>query len=168
MAFHLAPLSQPAFVRSASALLDHFLEAEAAASHEYQAAYLLDVPAERLKDRLIALVQEFGIPDAGGSQRKLRVRDFELTVTSVRSSRIDHIAVKDFRYALIKDGRAAHGIAADLFEGLMVYAIRPCAREALSGMRLSGNLRELLDKCEIVSGAPILDVSRVETQRNSS
>ncbi|MCU1301574.1 MAG: hypothetical protein JWQ87_1858 [Candidatus Sulfotelmatobacter sp.] len=163
MASHLAQLSidQSAFHRSDAALLDHFLEAERAASQKYRDAYLLDVPHERFKNRLIALVQEFGIPDAGGSKRTLRVRDFELTVTLALSNRIDHIAVKDFRYALIKDGRAAHGIAADLFEGLMVYAIRPCAREALSGMRLSGNLRELLDKCEIVSGAPILDLSRI-------
>jgi hypothetical protein len=123
----------------------------------------MDVPHEQLKDQLTAFVQAFGIVNADGSQR-LRVGEFELIVRSARSSRVDHIAVRRFRYGLIRDGRGRHGLAAEIFEAEMTYTIRPCAREILAGMNLSGELRDLFERCEIVSVAPILDVSRIASE----
>lgn len=161
-----APLSDdqstsiPSDISDIAAIVARFVEAERDASRAYQVAFLMDVPHEQLKDQLTAFVQEFGIVNADRSQR-LRVGEFELIVRPARSSRVDHIAVRRFRYALIRDGRGRHGLAAEIFEADMVYTIRPYAREILAGMKLSGQLRDLFDRCEIVSESPILDVSRI-------
>ena len=160
-----APVSDEACNSSdeTSEIVARFVEAERDASRAYQVAYLLDAPAEQLKQQLIELVQEFGVSNADGS-KKLRVGEFELTVTAARSRRVDHIAIRRFRYALIKDGRGANGIASEIFEADMVYSFRRCAPAILEGMKLSGKLRDLLEKCEIVSTMPILDVSRIATE----
>jgi hypothetical protein len=161
---HPAPLSTASDASDIDDLVSRFVEAEEAAATAYREAYLLDVEHERLKNRLLELVQECGIPGANPSQRKLQVGEFELRVTLAKSSRVDPIAVRRFRYGLIKDGRGRHGRAAEIFSAEMTYSILPCAREILAGMRLSGELLRLLEQCEIVSEAPILDVSRIATE----
>ena len=132
-----------------------FLELQQKASRAYDDAYMLDLPHEHLKERLIGLVRRLGCRFSDSTV--LRGQNYELSLRLAAPAGADSEIICRLRYALIREG-IAKGLLQSIFEGKMLYTFTPDADKHLRALSLSKNLKELYKECRRSTQTPILDV----------
>lgn len=119
-----------------------WLESEVDAA--YGAAQALDEPHEKFKERLILLVEEFGLVHATKS-RLLAGASSELVATFGSTRSIDAAAVEGFRVLLKEAGRIR--ILAKLFEQCVSWRLVDGSDGIIRGEQLSDRLQAAYARC---------------------
>jgi hypothetical protein len=134
-----------------------YLEAESEAAEAYRVAVNIDQTHERLKERLI-LLADLASTDAT-HEKLLRGRHHQVRVTYRFSDVLDNQAVNAFATMLRRNG--VRGLFPEVFEGRMLWQLRPGAEEFLGQFRLPDELQDLYKRCRRVDRTPTLEVHRI-------
>jgi len=143
-------------------LAARYLEAEKAAAEAYRIALDIDQPHERLKEELILLSDDLGIPTEPHT-KLLRGSAHEVLVKYCVGNLLDHEAVNAFGNMLRRKG--VRGLFSQVFQGTMQWQLRSDAGEFLKQVRLTAELQNLYDRCRRVERTPTLEVQRIPVSR---
>jgi hypothetical protein len=137
-------------------LAQDFIAAERAASEAYKIALQADQPHERLKERLILEIDEFG--ETGGPHTKvLRGWAHEVVIRRCLSSAIDQQAVRDFAHK-VRGNRSVCGIQKDLFRCTISWELHPESEAFLRRFKLPAELQQMYERCRKIDSVPTLEV----------
>ena len=138
-------------------ITERFMKFEKLASTAYADALVYDLTHERLKDQLISLLSDAGVPSSEYT-KTLRTKDYSLCLRMAPSNIVDPDAVGAFRAALIREG-IAKGVLTEVFVTKIRHGFTNSADAVLARLQLPDPILKLYKQCR--PRTPILTVSPI-------